>query len=72
MTISMKVKGLTCEHCAASVREELEELPGTVSVDVDVVKDGLSNVVLETKTPIDEKAIRDAINEAGYELISIG
>ena len=71
MTVNLKLKGLTCEHCAASVREELEEIPGTISVNVDVVKDGISTATYEAKEPVDEGAIREAINEAGYELVSI-
>ena len=36
MTKTYQVEGMTCEHCAASVREEVGEIAGVTKVDVDV------------------------------------
>ena len=48
-TLDFTVTGMTCQHCVASVTEEVTDLPGVAEVDVDlatgrlhVVGDGLS------------------------------
>ena len=33
-TTTLKISGLTCEHCVAHVTEELEALPGVKNVSV--------------------------------------
>ena len=38
---TVKATGLTCNHCAMSVSEEVGEVPGVTGVNVDVVKDGV-------------------------------
>ena len=63
------VRGMTCAHCVSSVTEEVTEIPGTLSVLVDLVVDGDSAVTVESGSEIDEALIRAAINEAGYELV---
>ncbi|UUO03018.1 heavy-metal-associated domain-containing protein [Mycolicibacterium novocastrense] len=66
-TTTVTVTGMTCEHCAASVREELGEVPGVKSVDVDVAS---GTVTIDSVTPVDAGAIRTAVEEAGYQLAS--
>ena len=46
-TTTVKATGLTCNHCAMSVSEEISEVPGVTGVNVDVVKDGVSTVTIE-------------------------
>lgn len=70
-TTELYVTGLTCGHCVASVTEELEEINGVKNVDVILVKGGESKVTVVTDTAIDDEAYRDAIQEAGYELVRI-
>lgn len=71
-TIELEVTGLTCGHCVASVTEELEELEHVKNVEVILNKDGASKVTVLTDVPIADAALRDAISEAGYQLVSIG
>ena len=59
------VTGMTCEHCAASVTEEISELPGVENVDV-VVETGA--VTVTSTEPLDETAVQAAVEEAGYQL----
>ncbi|GAT11711.1 cation-transporting ATPase [Mycolicibacterium novocastrense] len=66
-TTTITVTGMTCEHCAASVREELGEVPGVKSVDVDVASGA---VTIDSVAPVDAGAIRTAVEEAGYQLAS--
>lgn len=64
-TTSVTVTGMTCAHCAASVREEIGEIAGVREVDVDVAS---GTVTIDSDTPVDAAAIRSAVEEAGYRL----
>jgi copper chaperone len=68
MNSTYLVRGMTCAHCVSSVTEEISEVPGVLSVSVELVVDGDSVVNVESGSEIDEALIRAAINEAGYEL----
>lgn len=57
------VTGMTCNHCALSVKEEVSEVPGVESVDVDL-ESGLLSV---SGNGFDEQQIKAAVTEAGYE-----
>lgn len=56
------VTGMTCEHCAASVKEEVSEVAGVSEVVVDVA----ANSVTVHGTNLDDAQLRAAIAEAGY------
>ena len=47
-TSTYTVTGMTCGHCAASVREEIEALPGVTSVEV-TVDDGSVRVAADLR-----------------------
>jgi copper chaperone CopZ len=59
---------MTCDHCVASVTEELEELPGVSGVYVDLVAGGTSTVAVTSDRPLDAGAVQAAVAEAGYQL----
>jgi len=65
-TTTYTVSGMTCDHCAASVREEILELDGVETVDV-VVASGAVTVV--SAAPLAQDAVSAAVSEAGYELV---
>ena len=56
------VTGMSCEHCAASIREEVSQVPGVSNVVVDVA----ANSVTVHGTDLDDGRLRAAIVEAGY------
>lgn len=60
------VTGMTCGHCAASVREEIEEIPGVQNVDVTVDS---GRVEVTSEAPLDREAVARAVTEAGYQLV---
>lgn len=66
VTAVYKVTGMSCGHCEGSISAELSELPGVTSVKA-VAATGEVTVVSET--PLDEEAVRTAVDEAGYELV---
>ena len=57
-TTTYTVSGMTCEHCAASVTEEISEITGVEGVDV-VVETGA--VTVTSTAPLDESAVRAAV-----------
>ena len=58
------VTGMTCSHCVLSVREEVGDVAGVETLDVD-----LSTGRLAVRGDgIDDAAIADAVAEAGYEV----
>jgi copper chaperone CopZ len=66
------VDGMTCSHCVASVTEELTEVDGVERVAVEL-RAGAASVVTVTSTrPIDDEAVRAAVEEAGYSLAATG
>lgn len=62
-TQTVTVSGMTCGHCATSVREEVGGLPGVRAVEVDL-SSGL--VTIDSDNQLDPSAISDAVAEAGY------
>ncbi len=64
-TASYTVVGMTCGHCVASVTEEVSAVPGVGAVDVDLESGGLT---VTSDAPVDEAAVRAAVEEAGYSV----
>jgi copper chaperone CopZ len=62
---SYTVVGMTCGHCVNAVTEEVSQIPGVTAVDVDLASGGLT---VTGEAPIDETAVRAAVEEAGYEV----
>ncbi|MFF5309477.1 heavy-metal-associated domain-containing protein [Streptomyces massasporeus] len=65
VTTVFKVSGMSCGHCEGAVSGEISQIPGVSSVTA-VAKTGEVTVV--STAPIDDKAVRDAVDEAGFEL----
>jgi copper chaperone len=61
-TQTFTVTGMTCQHCVASVTEEVTELAGVTEVDVDLAS-GRLHVVGEDVTT---EQVQAAVVEAGY------
>lgn len=65
-TSTYTVTGMTCGHCVSSVTEEVTAIPGVEGVDV-VLETGALTVTSET--PVDDAAVRAAVEEAGYQVV---
>jgi len=63
--VNIAIKGMTCPHCVASVKEILEAIDGVSSADVSLEN---SQAIIET---IDNNLTKDvliqAVINAGYE-----
>ncbi|MFF0115608.1 heavy-metal-associated domain-containing protein [Streptomyces prasinus] len=66
VTAVYKVSGMSCGHCEGAVSGEISELPGVASVKA-VATTGEVTVV--SSAPLDEEAVRAAVDEAGFELV---
>jgi len=64
------VDGMTCDHCVASVTEELSAVDGVESVSVALEAGGTSRVMVVSSRPVEVEEIRAAVTEAGYELVN--
>ena len=65
---SFQVAGMTCEHCVASVTEELSALGGVEAVSVDLHPGAASTVVVNASRALTAEEIRAAVEDAGYTL----
>lgn len=63
-TTNYTVTGMTCEHCERAIAQEVGEVQGVESVRVDRATGSLS---VESSAPVDDQAVIDAVDEAGYE-----
>jgi copper chaperone len=59
------VVGMTCDHCARSVTQEVRAVDGVTDVKVDLAT-GLVNVIAIQAVPV--AALQAAVEEAGYTL----
>ncbi|MEN9804827.1 MAG: hypothetical protein RIS41_1674 [Actinomycetota bacterium] len=66
-TTTFSVPGMTCGHCKQAVTSELTKIVGVTSVDVDL---DTKQVVVASESPVEWKAIVDAVDEAGFEAVN--
>ena len=64
-TTTLRLSGLTCNHCVAHVTEELKALDGVKNVSVVLHKGGQSVATVVSDVLLDDDALRDAVDEAG-------
>ncbi len=62
-TITYSVPDMSCGHCKQAVTEELTQVEGVDSVDVDLE----TKLVVVHGESLDDAALRTAIEDAGYE-----
>ena len=65
-TTTYTVTGMTCGHCVDAVRAEVGRLPGVTAVRVDLAG---GMVTVTSQEPLDDAAVRAAVDEAGYDLV---
>lgn len=61
---SVKIKGMSCQHCVMAVTKALEAIEGIKNVSVDL-KTGTATY--EEIKPLDASVIEQAIKKAGYD-----
>jgi copper chaperone len=64
MQTTYSVPGISCGHCRTAITGEVTKVAGVSSVDVDLD----TKVVTVNGAGFNDAAIRDAIDEAGYDI----
>ena len=65
-TTTYTVAGMTCEHCVASVTEEVSEIGNVRDVHVDL---STGSLTVTSDGDVEDLAVRTAVAEAGYEVV---
>ena len=63
---SIKIKGMSCQHCAMAVTKALAALDGVKDVNIDL-KNGLATY--EEVKAVDSNVVAAAVKKAGYEVV---
>ena len=63
---SIKIKGMSCQHCVMAVTKALGAVDGVKDVNVDL-KSGVATY--EEVKAVDPKVVAAAIKKAGYEIV---
>ena len=63
---TIKIKGMSCNHCVMAVTKALNEIEGIKDVRVDLEKGEAS---FEETKPVDMAIISERIEMAGYEVV---
>lgn len=63
----IKINGMSCAHCSARVEKALNSIAG-VTAKVDLVK---KQAVADIKDPVSDDDLRNAVVNAGYEVVEI-
>ena len=66
MTATLKIKGMSCQHCVMSVTKALNQLNGVQNVQVNLEK---GEVQFENTKAVATDQIVKAITNAGYEVV---
>lgn len=64
----INIEGMSCAHCARHVQEALKELAAVTNVTVDLAG---KKVVVELNGEAVNSDLKKAIEEAGYDVVSI-
>jgi copper chaperone len=62
---TMKIQGMTCQHCVMAVTKALGKLPGLKNLKVDLAK---GEATFENAQNIPRDSIRQAVEDAGYKV----
>ena len=63
---TIKVKGMSCQHCVASVTKALSEIEGVADVTVSLEK---GEATFNENSTVAEQTIKDAITKIGFEVV---
>jgi copper chaperone len=61
-TATYQVTGMTCDHCAHAVTEELKNLDGVRGVTIDLKPDGESAITVASDAPLPAEAVAAALD----------
>jgi len=62
---TIKIKGMSCQHCVMAVTKALQGIPGLRDIIVDLKK---GEAWFEETGPVDTETINEEIRKAGFEV----
>ncbi len=63
--VTYGVPGVSCEHCRSAIGERVAAVDGVAAVIVDLER----KLVTVSGTGISDRALREAIDDAGYDIV---
>jgi len=64
MITTIKIKGMSCQHCVGSTKKALEAIPGISNVQINLEK---GEATFDGK--VDSQTVNEAITKIGFEVI---
>lgn len=62
---TIKIKGMSCNHCVMTITKALDNIKGIKNVKVSLEK---SEATFDEEKPVDVNMIKEQIKKAGYEV----
>ena len=62
---TLKVKGMSCNHCVMAVSKALQEIEGIKNVEVDLA---MGEARFDADNFVDMKTVEEHIKKAGYQV----
>ncbi|MGA3207993.1 MAG: cation transporter [Syntrophales bacterium] len=62
---TIKIKGMSCNHCVVAVTKALKDIDGISNVKVDLQK---AEATFDEVKPVDMKIVKERIRKAGYDI----
>ena len=62
---TIKITGMTCNHCVMAVTRTLEKIDGVKNVKVDLTK---AEATFDEVNPVDMEVVKERIRKAGYDV----
>ena len=63
---TIKIKGMSCQHCVSSVTKALSAIAGIRDVKVSLEK---GEATFTESSPVSKETIKDAITKIGFEVV---
>lgn len=63
---TIKIKGMSCQHCVMAVTKALGGIEGVKEIRVDLAK---GEATFSEVKPVDRKQISERIKKAGFEVV---
>ena len=68
MKKTMKIEGMMCAHCEAAVKKALEAIPEVVDAEVSHTA---GTAVVTLQSPVDDAALKKAVEDKDYKVLGI-
>ena len=63
---TIKIKGMSCNHCVMATTKALNEVDGISNVRVDLEK---GEAAFDEASPVDMNTVKENIKKAGFEVV---